>query len=179
MQVKGDWLLPCIRESCNEDCLGQSTIPRYSDGNCLGGYVAADLHGTRSHLQALSFLFGSFKRHIGAWASPKFSSSVLTNHGVQSNVRRRQDALTQNIYSKMIKRWATWWWCKWWHGRKFNFVLPGKLIFFQNSALVFTLCSCDSSYTITESTCSSLFIFKASTFYFPHLKPSVSKAFQC
>lgn len=68
---------------------------------------------------------------------------------------------------------------KWWQGRKLNFVLPGKLIFFQNSALVFTVCSCDNSYTTTESTCSSLFIFKASRFYFSHLKPPVSKAFQC
>lgn len=124
------------------------------------------------------FFLGHLKDTLVPEPHPS-SHPLLTNHGVQSNVRRRQDALTQNIYYKMIKRWATWWWCKWWHGRKFNFVLPGKLIFFQNSALVFTLCSCDSSYTITESTCSSLFIFKASTFYFPHLKPSVSKAFQC
>lgn len=136
MQVKGDWLLACIRESCNEGCLGQSTIPRYSDGNCLGGYVAADLHGTRSHLQALSFLFGSFKRHIGAWASLKFSSSVLTNHSVQSNVRRRQDALTQNIYYKMIKRWATWWWCKMVAGKKAQLFVAWEINFFSEQ------CSC-------------------------------------
>lgn len=121
-------------------CLGQGTIPRCSGGNCLGGCVAAELHGTRSHLWALSFLCRSFKKRYWCPSCHPSSLPLCLQITVCNEVWEEdstKDTFTQNIY---YKRWATWWWCKMVAGHVAQVFVAWEFSFFFRTILLFSLC---------------------------------------
>ena len=173
---RGLTLTRSIKESCNKGLALPPCLANNRLCSCLAVVAALTAVWQQSSMASgvilgPSPLFvgrlngsGHVGIHTPASLPVRLQVTVCNEMGEEDSTK---DAFTQNIYYRMIKRWATWWWCVMEAGYISQlYVAWERRGFFQTNALAFTLCSCDSNYIITKSTSSSLFIFKQIDFTF-------------